>query len=209
MTNTFKSLALAILLSVALPAGAQDSTTADTATENPEPNADTGGLSLGEVVSPDNQIGRTYTRATYSDWELRCVLTEDGKDPCQMYQLLMDQVGNPVAEINLFPLESGGLAVAGATIVTPLETLLTEQITMQIDDKASKRYPFSWCSQIGCFARIGFTGEELQSLKDGAMAKVSIVPVAAANQNVVLTMSLAGFTAAFKGVNEAIEAIEN
>ena len=50
---------------------------------------------------------------------------------------------------------------AGATIITPLETLLTQQITLQVDTAQPKRYPFSWCSPIGCVSRVGFTQAEI------------------------------------------------
>ena len=41
--------------------------------------------------------------------------------------------GNSVAEIAIVSLPDSGQAVAGATIVVPLETLLTEQLVMRVD----------------------------------------------------------------------------
>ncbi len=64
-------------------------------------------------------------------------------------------------------LPAGAEAAAGATMVTPLETLLTQQLTLTVDGCKAKRYPFTWCSQIGCFARIGFTQAEIDRDEEG------------------------------------------
>jgi invasion protein IalB len=133
------------------------------------------------------------------------VRTEDGANPCQLYQLLRDATDNPVAEFSVFGLPPGGQAVAGATAVVPLETLLTANLTLQVDGGAAKTYPFSWCSQIGCVSRIGFTGDEVSALKKGNAASLTIVPVAAPDQKVTVTISLKGFTAGYDAVNKANE----
>ncbi len=174
--------------------------TGDAAAEPTE--EETLGLSMGEEQT--SQIGQTYTLEEHADWDVRCVRTESGNDPCQLYQLLEDEDGNSVAEISIFPLPtSDGPAVAGATIITPLETLLTAQIALRVDSGAPKRYPFSWCSSVGCFSRIGFTAEEVVSFRRGATATISIRPVAAPDQTVDLQISLAGFTDGYEAVAEA------
>ncbi len=63
--------------------------------------------------------------AKFEEWEQRCIRTESGADPCQLYQLLKDDQGKSVAEFTIFGLPAGWPAVAGATIIVPLETLLT------------------------------------------------------------------------------------
>jgi invasion protein IalB len=182
--------ALATILGISLLAGpvmAQTSTTADSPVS---------ALSTGEVITEDG-IGESYIGNTHGDWEMVCVRDDDGPDPCQMYQLLRDSEGNATAEVTMFPLPPGGEAVAGATILTPLETLLTAQLVMQVDGGAAKRYPFTFCAVIGCIARVGFTAEEVDAFRRGARATWSLVPVAAPDQSVDLNMSLIGFTAAF------------
>ena len=148
-------------------------------------------------------FGDTYLAETFEAWEMRCVRMPDGSDPCQLYQLLMDEEGNSVAEISIFGLPEGGEAAAGATIITPLETLLTEQITLRVDGGAAKRYPFTWCGAIGCISRVGFTAAEIESFRRGAQATLVIVPAAAPDQDVTLSISLLGFTAGYDAVNEA------
>jgi invasion protein IalB len=105
-----------------------------------------GNLAIGEPVTGEAGIGEPYIGEEFRDWLLRCVRTESGNDPCQLYQLLSDQQGNSVAEISVFPLPAGQQAEAGVTIITPLETLLTEQITMRVDEGQPKRYPFTFCA---------------------------------------------------------------
>lgn len=168
----------------------------------PAPAADN--LSMGETVAQENGPGTTYTKDVHGDWEVRCIRAPEGqKDRCELYQLLQDGDGNSVAEITLFGLPPGQQAAAGATIVTPLLTLLTQQITLQVDDGTAKRYPFTWCGQVGCYARVGFTADEIAAFKRGNTAKITIVPVAAPDTTVELPVPLSGFTAGFDAVNEA------
>jgi invasion protein IalB len=213
MTTTrptpLSAMATALALLLALPAFAQDATTAEAPPEAPaeapaeataaeDAPAAPGDLSLG---TPEGDgIGSQYVAATFDAWEQRCLRTEDGADPCQLYQLMNDETGNPVAEISLFNLPDGGEAAAGATIVVPLETLLTANLRMSIDGGEAKVYPFSWCSQMGCIARVGFTAGEIDQFRAGAEARLTIVPVVAPDQQVTATLSLAGFTAGFEAI---------
>lgn len=212
MTANTRPLALALALTAGLALASGAALAQDTATTAETPATGTAagdaatadGLSLGQAVNPDGTVapavGQTYTKANFELWEQRCMKTAEGTDPCQLYQLLKDGTGNAVAEISIFPLAEGSPAAAGATVVAPLETLLTEQLHLAIDGGAHKAYPFTWCSQIGCVARIGFTAEEVAQFKKGAKAVVTIVPVVAPTEKVVLDVSLKGFTAGFDAV---------
>lgn len=195
MRMTRSSLITAALIAAALPALAQ--------TEEAPSGPAIGDLPLGQTVSGEPGVGEPYERDTYGDWSLRCVRTEGGNDPCRLYQLLEDDNGNSVAEMSLFAVPPGQQAEAGATIITPLETLLTEQLRITVDDGQTKVYPFTFCNQIGCVARVGFTDEEVAEFRRGAEATMVIVPVAAPDQEVTLTISLSGFTAGFDAVREA------
>lgn len=210
----FKTSVVATLFAtlLATTAFAQDNTAAPEDTDQPAETAEgqaggespenTLGLSMGQAQG-NSDVGQTYTKEEHGDWDVRCVHTGTEQDPCQLYQLLQDSDGNNVAEISMFPLPAGGQAVAGATIITPLETLLTAQIEMRIDNSAVKRYPFSWCASMGCFSRIGFTAEEVVQFRRGAKAVMSIRPVAAPDETVDLEISLAGFTAGYEAVASA------
>jgi len=159
------------------------------------PTADDG-LSLGEPAGP--QVGEPYISAEFGDWALRCIKAAEGEvDPCNLYQLLVSDEGASVAEFNIFQLPAGTQAVAGATLVVPLETLLTQQITIAVDGQNARVYPFNFCNRAGCVARIGFTQAEIDEFKRGVQATVRIVPAAAPTQEVVLALSLTGFTAGY------------
>lgn len=196
-----------------------DGNAADTGPDVSEPQSQTAepddgsspddGLNMGQSVADDNAVGQSYVADSFGDWEQRCIRTEDGNDPCQLYQLLNDDSGNSVAEMSIFALPEGRQAAAGSTIITPLETLLTEQVTIAVDNGQAKRYPFDFCAQAGCFARIGFTAAEVAAFKRGNEATLSIVPAAAPDQTIELTISLSGFTAGYDATASANEGIQN
>ncbi|WP_135505471.1 invasion associated locus B family protein [Roseovarius aestuariivivens] len=174
------------------------SETAETETPESDPAQE---LDMGQEVAEDP----SYIRDEYGDWQLQCFRTDAGEDPCQMYQLLREEGGNPVAEFSLFKLPGNSQAVAGATIAVPLGTLLPEGLKIAVDSGPAKGYNFSFCSMAGCFARIGFTAADVAAFKAGAEATLVIVPAQAPDQTVAIKASLNGFTAAY---NEA-SVIEN
>jgi invasion protein IalB len=192
MRTSLIAMTLALLMPATLMAQSTD-------TETPATDADTSApkiedqLSLGEEASGP-QVGETYIAETIGDWDLRCIKTEEGDDPCQMYQLMSDDAGTPVAEISIFRLPEGGRAVAGATIIVPLETSLPQQLTMQVDSGDARRYPFSFCNPIGCLSRVGLVADEVAAFRKGNAATLTIVPALAPDQKVQLKLSLKGFT---------------
>lgn len=156
------------------------------------------GLSMGEEVVDENGPGTTYIVERFEAWELRCVRVEEGqKEPCHLFQLMLDKEDNPIAEMNFVTLANGGQAVAGGTIVAPLETLLTKQVTLSVDTGAKKRYPFRFCSPIGCYAQIGFSNGDVSSFKRGNEASLTIIPAFAPDEKITVKLSLAGFTKAY------------
>lgn len=167
-------------------------------TETAPPSED--GLPIGQEVA---EVGQTYIAETHGDWELRCIRAEEGQpEPCQLYQLLLDDSGGAVAEFNVFDLPDEGQVVAGATIITPLDTLLTPGLRLRIDDGNWAEFPFAFCQPIGCFARLGLTNENLAAFRAGGDAYVALVPLPAPDQVVQLEASLRGFTAGFAALEE-------
>lgn len=157
------------------------------------------GLDLGQSVQEDP----SYVKEVYDDWQLQCFRSDAEEDPCQMYQLLREEAGNPVAEFSIFKLPGDGAVVAGATIVVPLGTLLPAGLQMYVDSGAAKAYNYSFCSIIGCYARIGFTQEDIDAFKNGDKAFMVLAPAQAPDQTVLIEASLKGFTAAFENVTIA------
>ena len=190
-----QTTALALLFAFAAPLFAQ------TTEEGSSTNNDD--LAMG--VPAEGGVGKPYVAGNFEAWEQRCLKTELSSDPCELYYLLKDDKDQPTAEFSMYSLPAGseGPAVAGATFMAPLETLLTAGVTMAIDDQPAKAYPFTVCTQIGCVARIGFTAEEVEALKSGSEVTMTLVPFVAPDSQIGLKMSLAGFTAGMEAVDTA------
>ena len=204
MKPIFSALPLcaALLFSASLAAHAQ--TVTITPNEDAAPAEDAGiesQLSLGEDADSDPELGKPYAKKVIGAWEMRCLKTNEEVDPCQMYQLMDDGEGNPVAEVSLFRLPEGGKAVAGATIVVPLETALPNQLTLSVDGGKARRYPFAFCNPVGCYVRLGLTADDVNQFKRGNEGVFTIVPALAPDQKVTLTLSLDGFTAGYSEVS--------
>jgi invasion protein IalB len=199
MFRTLTSLSILTLMTVGTPVFAQT----DTSEPSTEAEAATGEsqLDMGQPVSDGPALGERYSKEKHGDWDMACIKTEAEVDPCSLLQILKDENGNAVAEMSLFRLEAGGQAVAGATMIVPLETLLTARLTISIDGGPGKQYQFAYCNPIGCFANIGLTQADVNALKRGSSATVSIVPAPAPDEVIRLPMSLKGFTAGYKVVD--------
>ncbi|MEX3315408.1 invasion associated locus B family protein [Sulfitobacter sp. PS-8MA] len=186
---------------------AQEPGTAQTEDSAPQPGTSGNAaqieekLSLGEDADKDPDLGKPYTKKEIGAWEMRCIKTEEEVDPCQMYQLLADGEGAPVAEVSLFRLPDGGKAKAGATVVVPLETALPAQLTLSVDGGKARRYPYAFCNPVGCYVRMGLTDADVAAFKRGNEAVLTIVPALAPDQKVNLTLSLDGFTASYDEVS--------
>jgi invasion protein IalB len=210
MPKFLSTLPLVALLSMGSTLSAQEDTATQTtedaqsaseegAEQAPETTDAGENLDLGEEVQED----ATYFGEKHGDWQMKCFRSEAEQDPCQMYQLLREDAGNPVAEFSLFRLPEGSQAVAGATIAVPLGTLLSEEIKISVDGGKAKTYPFRFCSVAGCFAQVGLTEADVNAFKAGATANIQIVPAQAPDQTVDIKASLTGFTAAYDSVSVA------
>ena len=156
--------------------------------------------STGKVVTDESHFGDYYKKGQFGDWTLRCVKSKVLKDPCQLFQLMLNVDRTPIAEFTLNIIEPKGIIIAGATVMTPLETLLTAELTVRIDENEAKIYPFAFCIQKGCVARIGLTEDDLTRYRAGIQATVSMVPAGSPNHQEKLKLSLKGFTAGYKAL---------
>lgn len=183
--------------------------TTDTTTAPTSPAAEAAvrrGPPQPAASAAEAQVGGFYLDSPQGDWQLRCQKTAEGKDPCELYQLLRDKENNPVAEVSVVPLT--GKAVAGITIVAPLETDLLPGLGFKVDSGKTVGYPFSFCSPVGCFSRVAFSQPEVDALKKGSNVTVTLVPYGAPpNTKVDLALSLKGFTAGFDAVKAKAPAV--
>ncbi|GHA42402.1 hypothetical protein GCM10008927_03580 [Amylibacter ulvae] len=145
------------------------------------------------------QVGQEFVRETHGDWQVRCI-KGDETDACSLYQLLNDSDGNSVAEFNVVALPKGSQAVAGVTFITPLGTLLPSGAKMRIDSGKVRSYEFSWCEKSGCISRFGLPNSEMNALKKGANAVMTITSVGAPDKPIPLAVSLSGITAAWDAI---------
>ncbi len=213
MPKLLYTLPFLAALAIGAPAFAQEDTTTneaetaeaaeaepaaeETTAEGADATTADNGLEMGQPVEEDP----TYVKETYGDWELKCFRSEAEEDPCQMIQLLREEAGNSIAEFSIFRLPEGAQAAAGATIVVPLGTMLTEELKIAVDGGKAKSYSYRFCSVVGCYAQIGLTAEDIAAFKRGVTATLQIVPAQAPDQTVNITASLSGFTAAFENAS--------
>ena len=153
-------------------------------------------------AAPTAEQPKEIIRETHGDWEIRCTTANN---TCFLYQLLMNDDGAPVAEFSIIKLPLGSEAVAGATIVAPLGTLLTRGVTFALDDTDAVQYPFSWCTRPGCFSRFGLTDILVAGMKSGSGVNITLYSVGNAQTPIPLTASLSGFTAAFDALENQAE----
>lgn len=194
MFRSLAQLSILALLTLSVPAIAQQATADD-------PPAAGNALDLGQSADGSPQLGERYSKEKFHAWDLACIKTAAETDPCSLLQVLEDEDGNAVAEVSLFRIEGDGPAVAAATVIVPLETLLPAQLTIAVDGATGKRYNYSFCNPIGCVAQIGLTAEDIAAFKAGKEAIVSLRPAPAPDQIVSLSMSLDGFTAGYEVVD--------
>lgn len=195
------ALVASLLSAVSFSAWAQDAA-APAEAAAPADSANTANLNMGAEASDPSDAGAMFVKSTYDLWEQRCIKDEQGKDVCQLYQLLKDKDGNAVAEFSMFNLPAGGEAAAGATVVVPLEVLLTENLIMAIDGGKAKIYPFTFCYKDGCVARVGFTKAEVDQFRKGAKGTLTVVPAALPEEKISVDLSLKGFTAGYDEVSK-------
>ncbi|MCP5074026.1 MAG: invasion associated locus B family protein [Rhodobacteraceae bacterium] len=212
MKRAIVYLSIALICAFAPMSWAQETTTETPTSEDPAPQETTEATTetttqdetfpVAEEESTEPQVGDLYVLTEHGDWEVRC-LKGEGEDPeaCRIYQLLLDEEGARVAEINIQPLPEGGKAIAGVDFATPLGTLLTAKVVMRVDSGKATSYQYNWCDQYGCFSRFGFTAAEIAALKKGAAATVTIRSVSLPEEPINLKISLTGFTAAWRAVS--------
>lgn len=198
MTRLLTPLSLAALVALASPSFAQETNGDETAADAVQP-------SLGDDTP---RPGDRHILSEHGAWKLRCITTNADADECRLAQLLFDDSGNPLVEISISPLYEPDEAVATATVITPLGTLLRDELGFAIGDLNVKRYPYALCSPVGCYSHLGLTQEELDGLKEEEQAAVMFVVIAGPSQRAVraeLNVPLDGFADGYEAAEEQFE----
>ncbi|WP_171099047.1 MULTISPECIES: invasion associated locus B family protein [unclassified Ruegeria] len=159
------------------------------------------GLDLGQTGP---RIGEQYVKEESGSWNISCIKAETGEDPCAMVQILNGPRDEPIAEVTIGKLPEGNAAVAWANVIVPLETLLQAQLAMSIDGAPRKLYNYHHCIPVGCVAQLGLTQGDIDAMRSGSSAILSLVPARAPDQILDMEMSLSGFTAAFDQIGVSL-----
>ena len=156
------------------------------------------GLSLGKPLETLREPGEIYLAGTKGDWNVRCITGNPGEvDRCEIQQLLFINENTPIADISIFKLPAGEIAVAAANVMVPLETLLTKKFRVAFSEESKKEFPYSFCNKNGCLVRMGLLEEDIEALKKGSSSEISITHISRPDSAINLSLSLDGFTAAF------------
>ena len=156
------------------------------------------GLSLGKPLETIREPGEIYLAGNKGDWNVRCVTGNLGEiDKCEIQQLIFLNENTPIADISIFKLPDGEIAVAAANVMVPLETLLTKNFRFAFSDKIVKEFQYSFCNQNGCLVRMGLLKEDIEAMKKGSSSELSITHISRPETTINLSLSLDGFTAAF------------
>lgn len=157
------------------------------------------GLSLGKPLETIRKPGEIYLAGNKGDWNVRCITGNPGDiDKCEMQQLIYLNENTPIADISIFKLNPGEIAVAAANVMVPLETLLTKKFRVAFSEENVKEFPYSFCNNNGCLIRMGLKEEDIEAMKKGSASKLSITHISDPNAAINLNLSLEGFTAAYE-----------
>ena len=159
------------------------------------------GLSLGKPLETLREPGEIYLAGKKGDWNVRCITSNPGEaDRCEIQQLLFINENTPIADISIFKLPAGEIAVAAANVMVPLETLLTKKFRIAFSEESKKEFPYSFCNKNGCLVRMGLLEEDIEAMKKGASSEISITHISKPDSAINLSLSLNGFTAAFDNI---------
>lgn len=157
-------------------------------------------LSIDDTIMSEPQKTEPYIKERFENWSLKCIKTVNSIERCEANQIIFNQKQQPVAEISIIKLPKGQVAAAAATIIVPLETILSEGLVLSIQELEPKKYQFKFCNSLGCYSQIGLTDDEVEALKRKEKASIFLKHISSGDQQIVIPMSLDGFTKTFSNV---------
>ena len=157
-------------------------------------------LSIDDTIMSKPQKTEPYIKERFENWALKCIKPVNSIERCEANQIIFNQKQQPVAEISIIKLPKGQVAAAAATIIVPLETILSEGLVLAIQELEPKKYQFKFCNSLGCYSQIGLTDDEVEALKRKEKASIFLKHISSGDQQIVIPMSLDGFTKTFSNV---------
>ena len=157
-------------------------------------------LSIDDTMMSEPQKTEPYIKERFENWTLKCIKSVNSVERCEANQIIFNQKKQPVAEISIIKLPKGQVAAAAATIIVPLETILSEGLVLAIQELEPKKYQFKFCNSLGCYSQIGLTDNEVDALKRKEKASIFLKHISSGDQQIVIPMSLDGFTKIFSNL---------
>ena len=157
-------------------------------------------LSIDDTMMSEPQKTEPYIKERFENWTLKCIKSVNSVERCEANQIIFNQKKQPVAEISIIKLPKGQVAAAAATIIVPLETILSEGLVLAIQELEPKKYQFKFCNSLGCYSQIGLTEDEVEALKKKEEASIFLKHISSGDQQIVIPISLDGFTKTFSNV---------
>ncbi|SOH95559.1 Invasion protein IalB, involved in pathogenesis [Monaibacterium marinum] len=198
---TFRAIAITALL-CSLGTGLYAQSGPTTGFSAPAPAAPAPAPEPEPTVSPTASVERTgavpdTVTNQFNDWELRCV---GETEECILFQVANNDLGRPAAEFTIIKLASGSNAVAGVTAVFPLGVILPEGVVFRVDNGRAQQFQYSFCVESGCVSRFGLNQGQIDSMKAGNNLTLTVAAINVQENPITLTISLAGFTAAYNAL---------
>jgi invasion protein IalB len=143
--------------------------------------------------------GASSLRETHQDWQVLCAVRDKTKY-CTLSQQQTKQGTNQlVLTIELVP---GANNVLNGMLLMPFGLLLSNGITLQIDDKPpGKPIPFRTCLPNGCVVPLSFDKSTVDTQRAASNLKIA-ASASDTNETVRFTVSLKGFGPAIDRTRE-------
>lgn len=155
-------------------------------------------LMCGAGALPLRAEGPDQLVETYRDWVMRCVQAQPQDAApagrvCEMTQELSHTDSGQ--RVLVAAVQATGTGTAALTLIAPFGLRLGEGIVIRVGGQDMATIPFRTCLPQGCIADMELDGAALDQLRMGAEGQV--VMVTDGGQDLSLTVSLAGFSAAW------------
>ena len=179
----FTAAALMLPTHVALAQEAETPAEGEATTEAP---------AAGEEAAAD---AAATSRDPVQNWLKVCDPLEDGKKACIMRQIVV--ANNQFLGSFLLRDDPGQESRLLAVAAVPLGVLLPFGLTWQIDGGKPIRVPFMLCDPQSCATQLVINEAYVNSLKKGG--KLTLTAKNRQNQDLIVEINLAGFTAVYDG----------
>lgn len=187
---TFKSLLAAGLTIAALTLPAGQVFAQASSSSQPASNAS----SSQQPPAAGDQAAATAAPA--QNWLKICDPEKDGKRACIMRQVVVTQ-NNQFLGSFLLRDDPGQESRLLAVAAVPLGVLLPFGVTWQIDGGKPVRVPYMLCDPQSCATQLVVNEAYVNSLKKGS--KLTLTAKNRKNEDLVITINLAGFTGVYDG----------